>query len=147
MRSFRRSFLPPVSDWPALSWKALINGRAAWLVLFASVALTMLGIYSINVATSLEQKGWEALPDAAFKQAMPRIPNAYEQLDQLLGSQITLGMLADIVAYTIDLGLETKVQLLAESHVLRRARLLLEAIAARPPSRPRRPFPPDFSAN
>ena len=84
---------------------------------------------------------------AAFKQAMPRIPNAYEQLDQLLGSQITLGMLADIVAYTIDLGLETKVQLLAESDVLRRARLLLEAIAARPPSRPRRPFPPDFSAN
>jgi Lon protease-like protein len=84
---------------------------------------------------------------AAFKRAMPRIPNAYEQLDQLLGSQITLGMLADIVAYTIDLGLETKVQLLAESDVLRRARLLLEAIAARPPSRPRRPFPPDFSAN
>jgi len=84
---------------------------------------------------------------AAFKRAMPRVPNAYEQLDQLLGSQITLGMLADIVAYTIDLGLETKVQLLAESDVLRRARLLLEAIAARPPSRPRRPFPPDFSAN
>jgi cell division protein FtsW (lipid II flippase) len=70
VRSFRRSILPPVSDWPALSWKALINGRAAWLVLFASVALTMLGIYSINVATSLEPKGWESLPDAAFKQAI-----------------------------------------------------------------------------
>lgn len=83
----------------------------------------------------------------AFKQAMPRIPNAYEQLDQLLGSQITLGMLADIVAYTIDLDLETKMRLLGESDVVRRTQLLLEAIAARPPVRPRRPFPPDFSVN
>jgi Lon protease-like protein len=83
----------------------------------------------------------------AFKQAMPRIPNAYEQLDQLLGSQITLGMLADIVAYTIDLDLETKMRLLGESDVVRRTQLLLEAIAARPPARPRRPFPPDFSVN
>ena len=83
----------------------------------------------------------------AFKQAMPRIPNAYEQLDQLLGSQITLGMLTDIVAYTIDLGLEIKMRLLGECDVLQRTRLLLEAIAARPPAQPRRPFPPDFSVN
>lgn len=83
----------------------------------------------------------------AFKQAMPRIPNAYEQLDQLLGSQITLGMLTDIVAYTIDLGLETKIRLLAEVDIFRRTTLLLEAIAARPPARPTRPFPPDFSVN
>jgi Lon protease-like protein len=83
----------------------------------------------------------------AFKQAMPRIPNAYEQLDQLLGSQITLAMLTDIVAYTIDLDLETKMRLLGESDVVRRTELLLEAIAARPPARPARPFPPDFSVN
>jgi len=84
---------------------------------------------------------------AAFKQAMPRIPQAYEQLDQLLGNQITLGMLADIVAYTIDLDLETKIQLLGELDVFRRTRLLLRAIAARPRTRPARPFPPDFSVN
>jgi Lon protease-like protein len=83
---------------------------------------------------------------AAFKAAMPRIPDAYEQLDQLLGSQITLGMLADIVAYTIDLGLDVKMRLLQECDVIRRTQLLLEAIAARP--RPaRRTFPPDFSPN
>ena len=45
---------------------------------------------------------------AAFKRAMPKIPQAYEQLDQLLGSQITLGMLTDIVSYTIDLDLGAK---------------------------------------
>jgi hypothetical protein len=78
---------------------------------------------------------------------MPRIPNAYEQLDQLLGSQITLGMLADIVSYTIDLGLETKMQLLAECDVFRRTQLLLDAIAARPAPGPSRVFPPDFSVN
>ena len=85
---------------------------------------------------------------AAFKRSMPKIPNAYEQLDQLLGSQITLGMLADIVAYTIDLGLDVKMRLLAECDVFARTRLLLDAIAARPaPAAARRPFPPDFSPN
>ena len=84
---------------------------------------------------------------AAFKRAMPKIPDAYEQLDQLLGSQITLGMLADIVAYTIDLDLEWKMRLLAECNVFRRTRLLLEAIAGRPTATIQRPFPPDFSVN
>ncbi|MFM8414880.1 MAG: LON peptidase substrate-binding domain-containing protein [Planctomycetota bacterium] len=83
----------------------------------------------------------------AFKQAMPRIPNAYEQLDQLLGSQITLGMLADIVSYTIDLDLETKVRLLSECDVFRRTVMLLEAIQVRPAGGAKRRFPPDFSLN
>ena len=84
---------------------------------------------------------------AAFKRAMPKIPDAYEQLDQLLGAQITLGMLADIVAYTIDLDLEWKMRLLAECNVFQRTRLLLEAIAGRPTATIQRPFPPDFSVN
>jgi Lon protease-like protein len=84
---------------------------------------------------------------AAFKQAMPKMPNAYEQLDELLGSQISLGMLTDIVSYTIDLDLEVKVRLLQETHVVRRAQLLLEAIATRPAAVAQRTFPPDFSLN
>jgi Lon protease-like protein len=84
---------------------------------------------------------------AAFKRAMPRVPNAHEQLDQLLGSQITLGMLADIVSYTIDLPLDVKLRLLEETDVLRRTRLLLDAIASRPQPGPARTFPPDFSVN
>jgi Lon protease-like protein len=84
---------------------------------------------------------------AAFKQAMPRIPNAYEQLDQLLGNQITLGMLADIVSYTIDLDVELKLKLLAEPDVFRRTLMLLEAISSRPPARAGRKFPPEFSPN
>jgi len=85
---------------------------------------------------------------SAFKRAMPKIPNAYEQLDELLGSQITLGMLADIVSYTIDLGLDVKMRLLAECDVFARTRLLLDAIASRPaPAASSRVFPPDFSVN
>ncbi len=96
----------------------------------------------VGAASGLQQ---ELL--AAFKQAMPRIPNAYEQLDQLLGSQITLGMLADIVSYTVDLDVEVKMRLLAECDVFRRTRLLLEALATRPAAVPSRVFPPDFSLN
>jgi Lon protease-like protein len=95
-----------------------------------------------GAAAALQQRLLEA-----FKQAMPRIPNAYEQLDQLLGSQITLGMLADIVAYTIDLDLEIKVKLLAECDVFRRTRMLLEAIGTRAKQGSPRRFPPEFSEN
>jgi ATP-dependent Lon protease len=84
---------------------------------------------------------------AAFKKSMPKMPSAYEQLDQLLGTQITLGMLTDIVAYTIDLDLDWKMRLLAECDVLLRAQLLLEAMAGRSAGGMRRPFPPEFSRN
>ena len=78
---------------------------------------------------------------------MPKMPPSYDQLDQLLGSQITLGMLADIVSYTVDLSLDWKMRLLTECDVCRRAQLLLEALAGRPAAQPRRVFPPDFSEN
>jgi ATP-dependent Lon protease len=84
---------------------------------------------------------------AAFKRAMPKIPQAYEQLDQLLGSQITLGMLSDIVSYTIEFDLELKLRLLAECDVFRRVRLLMDAIEARGMAGIGRTFPPDFSLN
>jgi ATP-dependent Lon protease len=83
----------------------------------------------------------------AFKRSMPQVPNAYEQLDELLGSQITLGMLTDIVAYTIDLDFDMKLRLLAECDIFERARLLLEAVASRPAVGNGRTFPPDFSVN
>ena len=84
---------------------------------------------------------------AVFKRAMPKIPQAYEQLDQLLGSQITLGMLTDIVSYTIDLDLDTKLRLLSECDVVSRVRLLMNAIEARGSAVTSRVFPPAFSVN
>src|SRR5438128_834209 len=57
----------------------------------------------------------------AFKRVLPQIPEAHEQLDELLGNQVPLGMLTDIVAYTLDIDLEFKERLLAETNVDRRA--------------------------
>lgn len=95
-----------------------------------------------GTATELQQKLL-----AAFKRTMPKMPAAYDQLDQLLGSQITLGMLADIVSYTLDLDVEWKMRLLGECDAFRRAEALLEAMAGRPAAAQRRPFPPHFSIN
>lgn len=87
-----------------------------------------------------------------FKQLLPKLPAAHEQLDQLLGSEIPLGMLTDLVAYSLDLGHELKVRLLGEVHVDRRAQLLLERLdrmASEPFGKPAQAneFPPRFSQN
>jgi Lon protease-like protein len=79
----------------------------------------------------------------AFKRVLPRIPEAHEQLDQLLGSEIPLGMLTDIVAYTLDIDLDFKERLLTEAGVDRRAKLLLEHLGRLRKAT----FPPEFSVN
>ena len=84
----------------------------------------------------------------AFKRSMPKIPTSYEQIDELLGSQITLGMLADIVAYTAELNSSTKLSLLKISNVIDRVHVLLNALSKSGQSNAtRRTFPPAFSTN
>jgi ATP-dependent Lon protease len=79
----------------------------------------------------------------SFKRVLPKIPEAQDQFDQLLGSKISLGMLTDIVAYTLDLDLDFKERLLSETCVDDRATELLKHL-----SRLRRlTFPPEFSLN
>lgn len=87
-----------------------------------------------------------------FKQLLPKLPDAHEQLDQLLSSEIPLGMLTDLVAYALDIGLELKQRLLSEIDVDARARVLLERldkVASEPLGSAGRgnPFPPEFSVN
>jgi ATP-dependent Lon protease len=94
---------------------------------------------------SAAAKGLQARLLDAFKRALPRLPDAQGQLDQLLGSQITLGMLTDIVAYTLELDVVWKLRLLAETDAVKRCAILLEAMQAR--ERGPRPFPPPFSVN
>ena len=85
---------------------------------------------------------------AAFKRAMPKIPDSYDQLDQLLGNQITLGMLTDIVSYTVELPLSVKMALLAEQDVFQRTEMLLQALGPQASAAPaQRTFPPAFSMN
>lgn len=88
----------------------------------------------------------------SFKQLLPTLPDAHEQLDQLLGSELPLGMLTDLVAYALDLGMELKQQLLGEVDVDIRAQLLLDRLgrlSTEPLGNAGRgnSFPPDFSLN
>ncbi len=88
----------------------------------------------------------------AIIKVLPALPEAQEQLDQLLGNEIPLGMLTDVMGYILDIDTAGKLSLLGETNVLRRAELLLkhlsEAAAEPPPAAvPAFSFPPAFSAN
>jgi ATP-dependent Lon protease len=89
----------------------------------------------------------------AFEKALPKMPEVHQQLKELLGSEVSLGMLTDLVAYTLQLPLDAKCELLACLDVERRCEILLERLgsggATFGGSSPPRglKWPPDFSQN
>ena len=84
-----------------------------------------------------------------FKHVVPKLTEIQDQLDQLLGTQVPLGLLTDIVAYTLQLPLEVKHELLTEPDVDCRARILLQHLSddRETSACQQSPFPPAFSAN
>jgi ATP-dependent Lon protease len=89
---------------------------------------------------------------ASFQQLLPKLPVESEPLEDLIANQISLGMLTDIIAYTLDIGLRVKQKLLSESRVLRRAQTVLGelSVLAHPAEladQERHQFPPKFSLN
>jgi len=97
-----------------------------------------------TVQRQLVELARKLLPDSAA---------LHEQLDELLASQVSLGMLTDIFSYTLGFPTAVKQRLLAEWNVDRRAALLtgkLAALAQRlelPPTENILEFPPRFSLN
>jgi len=83
----------------------------------------------------------------AFREVLPKFPTAKDQLESLLSGDISLGMLTDIVAYTLKLDQKIKEDLLAEPLPDLRALLLLESLGARGRPLSLAKFPPEFSAN
>jgi uncharacterized protein len=88
----------------------------------------------------------------ALRQALPAIPDAAEQLEQLLDNKLPLGIFTDVIAFLLDIDLDRKQSLLAETNVLRRVELLLsylaETAATLVSSQPAAfTFPPQFSVN
>lgn len=89
----------------------------------------------------------------AFLTVLPLLPEAHEQLDQLLAGDVSLGMLTDVIAYMLDIGIRHKEALLAELDVYRRAEMLLQHLSAA--TADHAPccrsgalvYPPQFSAN
>lgn len=84
---------------------------------------------------------------ATFKQILPTLSDNFEQFAPLLSNEIPLGMLADIVAFALDLGRDVKRQLLEEQSVDRRAALLMSALSDQASNRTAANFPPAFSVN
>ena len=87
----------------------------------------------------------------ALLQVLPMLPEVHEQLDQLLGHDVPLGVLTDVISYMLDIDLARKQALLAEVDVYRRTELLLdclsEAAAELSAGRTAACFPPEFSTN
>lgn len=89
-----------------------------------------------------------------FRRLLPSSPSAREQFEDLLSGDLPLGLLTDIVAFSLQLSLEFKQELLAQVDVAARARRLLETLVAelQQPTNPlqyraRLGFPPKFSDN
>ncbi len=88
----------------------------------------------------------------AFLKILPMLPEAQEQLDQILGSDVPLGILTDVIGYMLDIDVDAKEALLAECNVHRRTELLLDHLSAaaadrQPGKTGTAAFPPQFSAN
>jgi len=88
----------------------------------------------------------------ALLRVLPHLPESEEQLDQLLGDDVPLGTLTDVLGFLLDLDQGRKQSLLAEADVFRRAKLLLRhltevAAACDADATPALPFPPAFSLN
>lgn len=87
----------------------------------------------------------------AFLRILPMMPEAQEQMDQLLASDVPLGVLTDVIGFMLEIDVGQKAALLTESNVYRRAEMLLEhlATAKTPCSEKCRAggFPPQFSVN
>ncbi len=88
----------------------------------------------------------------AFIEVLPLLPEAQEQLDQLIDTDVPLAMLTDIISYMLDIDLQKKQALLSQIDVYCRTELLLEYLwAAADELQTNRAgfaaFPPFFSAN
>ncbi len=86
----------------------------------------------------------------AFLKVAHRLPEAQEQFDHLLGAEVPLAVLTDVIGYMLDIDLDAKQRLLEELDVCRRAELLIEHLSATvacPAPAETIEFPPSFSAN
>jgi uncharacterized protein len=66
----------------------------------------------------------------AFVRVLPLLPEAQEQMDQLLATDIPLGVLTDVISFMLEIEIFQKERLLSEVNVHRRAELLLDHLAA-----------------
>jgi Lon protease-like protein len=87
---------------------------------------------------------------AAFRQHLPCACQLPEQLEDMLSSDVSLGLLTDLAAYSLPLETSVKQLLLAEHRVSKRVEILLaqiEDLASAAATTHKPAFPPVFSEN
>jgi ATP-dependent Lon protease len=84
-----------------------------------------------------------------FRRVLPLLPDMQEQVEQFMSNDTSLGILTDILAYSLPLSLDEKLLLLGEANVDRRAAFLADHLTRLgTPSGDKKPkFPPEFSQN
>ena len=115
---------------------------------YREAEVRMLGDYVPAADAQPRQRLRGKLVDS-FRSYLPTTVAVQQQFEQLLSSHVPLGVLTDIVAFTIKLEVQVKQQLLQQLNVDRRAELLLTQLEQSPPQRhdSLRYFPPEFSLN
>jgi uncharacterized protein len=88
-----------------------------------------------------------------YRRFIPEGTLAKESFQQMLSSQMSLGMLTDLISFTMPLPMAVKEQLLGTANVDVRARILLQCLGQMVDSQHENPalqpssFPPKFSTN
>ena len=88
----------------------------------------------------------------ACAKVLPALVKTHGQVEQLLLSDMPLGVLTDVIGYMLDIPVPEKAALLAETNTHRRTEMLLEhlarvAVDVAPGSAGALEFPPAFSEN
>jgi uncharacterized protein len=105
-------------------------------------------VYDFQTTAARKQLQEQLL--VAFRKRLPCVCQLPEQLEDMLSSQIPLGLLTDLAAYALPLENAAKQELLAECRVRERAEILLaevEHLVAASSAYPSLKFPPSFSDN
>lgn len=104
------------------------------------------------VTTAAERPALQHKLLEAFRKFLPNVPEVHQHLEDLLSTEVSLGMLTDLAGYTMQIPIDAKDALLSEPDVDRRCRKLLTLMAGLPtktrePGDGGTPWPPDFSVN
>ncbi len=104
-------------------------------------------VYSASLAEQRARTQQALL--TAFQRSLRRSLAKDEPLEKLLSRELPLGVLTDIVAFTLKFDVSFKQKLLSEWNVDSRAKLLLERLSAAETDEPgaQLAFPPRFSDN
>lgn len=85
----------------------------------------------------------------AVRHKVPEVVQRHTQVEEMLGAETALGILADLLGYSLPVPLSLKTRILCEFNIDRRIEILLAHLQREPDSAREGPdrFPPDFSQN